>query len=189
MLNWYTYFRLLAYSDARKSELLALKWSDDDFDTSTLNINKTLTRGLNNRIIVQPTKTVNGRRVIDMDYDSMKLLKQWKMYQAQFMLKLGFNTNTPDQHVFANTRNNFYSINVPNDRMRNVQKRNGLKQITVHGLRHTHCSILFSMGASIKDVQARLGHTDIQTTMNIYAHVTKEEKKDTADKFAKFMEN
>ena len=43
--------------------------------------------------------------------------------------------------------------------------------------------------ASIKDVQARLGHTDIQTTMNIYAHVTREEKKDTADKFAKFMEN
>ena len=45
------------------------------------------------------------------------------------------------------------------------------------------------MGASIKDVQARLGHTDIQTTMNIYDHVTKEEKKDTADRFAKFMEN
>lgn len=188
-LNWYTYFRILAYSGARKSEILALKWSDIDFDTSTLNINKTLTRGLNNKIIMQPTKTVNGRRVIDMDSDSMKLLKQCKMHQAQFMLKLGHNTNSPDQLVFSNTRNNFYSINVPNERMRNVQKRNGLKRITVHGLRHTHCSILFSMGASIKDVQARLGHTDIQTTMNIYAHVTKEEKKDTADKFAKFMEN
>ncbi len=74
-LNWYTYFRLLAYSGARKSELVALKWSDIDFDTSTLNISKTLTRGLNNKIIMQPTKTVNGRRVIDMDYDSMKLLK------------------------------------------------------------------------------------------------------------------
>ena len=59
----------------------------------------------------------------------------------------------------------------------------------VHGLRHTHSSILFSMGASIKDVQARLGHTDNQTTMNIYAHVKKEEKKDTANKFAKFLEN
>lgn len=98
-LNWYTYFRILAYSGARKSELLALKWSDIDFDTSTLNINKTLTKGLNNKIIVQPTKTVNGRRVIDMDNDSMRLLKQWKMYQAQFMLKLGFNTNKPDQLV------------------------------------------------------------------------------------------
>lgn len=126
-VNGYTYFRILSYSGARKSEILALKQSDIDLDTSTLNISKTLTRGLNNKIIMQPTKTVNGRRVIDMDYDSMKLLKLWKMYQAQFMLKLGFNTNTHDQNVFANTRNNFYSINVPNDRMRNVQKRNGLK--------------------------------------------------------------
>ncbi|MDN6196454.1 MAG: site-specific integrase [Atopostipes suicloacalis] len=186
--NWYTYFRILAYSGARKSEILALKWSDIDFEDSTININKTLTRGLNNRIIMQPTKTINGRRVIDMDNESMMLLKQWKMQQANFMFKLGFNTKSPDQLVFANTRNNFYSINVPNRRMKNVQKRNGLREITVHGLRHTHCSILFSMGASIKDVQARLGHTDIQTTMNIYAHVTKEEKKDTADHFAKFME-
>ena len=185
--NWYTYFRILAYSGARKSEILALKWIDIDFEENTININKTLTRGLNNRIIVQPTKTVNGRRVIDMDNESMKLLKQWKMQQAQFMFKLGFNTKSSDQLVFSNTRNNFYSINVPNRRMKNVQKRNGLREITVHGLRHTHCSILFSMGASIKDVQARLGHTDIQTTMNIYAHVTKEEKKDTADNFAKFM--
>src|SRR5690625_7495503 len=120
--------------------------------------------------MMQPTKTVNGRRVIDMDYVSMKLLKLWKMYQAQFMLKLGYNTNSPDQLVFSNTRNNFYSINIHNERMRNVQKRNGLKRITVHGLRHTHCSILFSMGASIRDDQTRLGRTDIKTTINIYAH-------------------
>jgi len=66
-VNRCTYFRILSYSGARKSEILALKWSDIDFDTSTLNISKTLTRGLNNKIIMQPTKTVNGRRVIDMD--------------------------------------------------------------------------------------------------------------------------
>src|SRR5690625_5881249 len=133
-INLYTYIKILSYSGARKSEILAFKWSDIDFDTFTLNINKTLTSGLNNKIIMQPTKTVNGRRVIDMDYDSMKLLKQWRMHQAQFMLKLGYNTNSPDQLVFSNTRNNFYTINVPNERMRNVQKRNGLKRITVHGL-------------------------------------------------------
>ena len=44
------------------------------------------------------------------------------------------------------------------------------------------------MGACIKDIRNRLGHTNIQATMTIYAHVTKKEKKDTADKFAKFME-
>ena len=48
--------------------------------------------------------------------------------------------------------------------------------MTVHGFRHTHCSLLFEAGVSIKDVQERMGHTDIKTTMNIYAHVTEQRK-------------
>lgn len=140
-------------------------------------------------MIEQPTKTVNGRRIIDMDKETMKIMKQWKLQQAQEMLKYGINTNSDNQLVFCTDKNKYLSINYPNNRMRNVQKRNGLKQITFHGLRHTHCSLLFSVGATIKEVQARLGHTDIQTTMNIYAHVTKEDKQGTANKFAQLMEN
>lgn len=60
-------------------------------------------------------------------------------------------------------------------------------QITPHGFRHTHCSLLFESGASIKEVQERLGHKDIKTTMNIYAHVTPKSIKETGDRFAKFM--
>ncbi|SLM97460.1 site-specific recombinase, phage integrase family [Brachybacterium faecium] len=60
-------------------------------------------------------------------------------------------------------------------------------QITPHGFRHTHCSLLFESGASIKEVQERLGHKDIKTTMNIYAHVTPESIKETDERFATFM--
>ena len=60
-------------------------------------------------------------------------------------------------------------------------------QITPHGFRHTHCSLLFESGASIKEVQERLGYKDIKTTMNIYAHVTQQSVKKTGDRFAKFM--
>lgn len=59
------------------------------------------------------------------------------------MLKYGINTNSDNQLVFCTDKNKYLSINYPNNRMRNVQKRNDLKQITVHGLRHTHCSLLF----------------------------------------------
>lgn len=50
-----------------------------------------------------------------------------------------------------------------------------------------HCSLLFEAGASLKEVQDRLGHSDIQTTMNIYAHVSPEAKEETINKFGNFM--
>lgn len=56
--------------------------------------------------------------------------------------------------------------------LKSIIKENNSKRITPHGFRHTHCSLLFESGASVKEVQVRLGHTDIKTTMDIYTHVT-----------------
>lgn len=70
---------------------------------------------------------------------------------------------------------------------RTSQRRVLMRRITTHGFRHTHCSLLFEAGASIKEVQDRLGHSDIKTTMNIYAHVSKEKKEQTADIFAQYV--
>ena len=64
----------------------------------------------------------------------------------------------------------------PNDLLNRMIAKNKLHRITIHGFRHSHASILFEAGASIKEVQARLGHKEIQTTMNIYTHVTKTAK-------------
>lgn len=61
------------------------------------------------------------------------------------------------------------------------------KRITSHGFRHTHCSLLFEAGATIKEVQERLGHENIQTTMDIYAHVTQKAKDEVTDKFASYI--
>ncbi|WP_230199492.1 tyrosine-type recombinase/integrase [Bacillus testis] len=75
-----------------------------------------------------------------------------------------------------------------NEKLERIYIKNpGLPQINVHAFRHTHASLLFAAGASIKDVQARLGHTDIQTTMDIYTHVTDEAKEKTAEMFQKYM--
>ncbi|WP_230161733.1 tyrosine-type recombinase/integrase [Peribacillus simplex] len=51
------------------------------------------------------------------------------------------------------------------------------KHITPHCFRHTHTSLLIEAGAGVKEIQERLGHSDINTTMNIYAHMTKISKK------------
>lgn len=71
--------------------------------------------------------------------------------------------------------------------MLHVQEKYGLRKISTHGLRHTHCSLLFEAGATIKEVQERLGHSDVKTTMDIYAHVTEKAKDEVAQKFAKYM--
>lgn len=60
------------------------------------------------------------------------------------------------------------------------KKLEGLEDFHFHMLRHTYTSNLLSNGAAPKDVQELLGHTDVSTTMNIYAHATREAKRTSA---------
>lgn len=67
--------------------------------------------------------------------------------------------------------------------MLHVLQKYGLKEIIARGLRHTHFSLLFEASATIKEVQDQLGHRDVQTTMNIYAHVMNNVRAETVHKF------
>ena len=69
----------------------------------------------------------------------------------------------------------------------NIQEKNNLKKITTHGLRHTHATLLFEAGATIKQVQDRLGHNDVKTTMEIYTHITKNAKIEALNKFETYV--
>lgn len=61
--------------------------------------------------------------------------------------------------------------------MYSVQNKYTLKKVSPHGLRHMHCSLLFEAGASIKEVQDRLGHSDVKTTLDIYTRHEKGERR------------
>lgn len=183
----YALFRLLAFSGMRKGEALALTWNDLNFTTNELRINKALSRGKNNQLYVKSTKT-GVARTIKMDDKTMAILKEWKKKQKQDYLILGFNTMQPKQLVFSNEQNEYLQPTKTRKWILHVQQKYNLGAITTHGLRHTHCSLLFEAGASIKEVQDRLGHSDVQTTMNIYAHVTKKAKEEAIQKFASYIE-
>ncbi len=75
----------------------------------------------------------------------------------------------------------------PNDWLYHILEKYGLPKITLHGFRHTDASLLFESGASIKEVQDRLGHKDVKTTINIYAHVTPEKIEETGERFANYV--
>lgn len=184
----YMFFRLLAFSGMRKGETLALQWSDINFMNGTIRINKTVSKGMNNRLLIQSPKTRGSVRTISIDAETMACLKEWRAKQQKRLFMLGYNSMKPNQLVFTNNHNKVLQPTKPTTWLDDIQEKYHLRHITVHGFRHTHCSLLFAAGIPVSDVKERLGHSNIETTLNVYTHVTANQKKMTADKFAKFMD-
>ncbi|HIX01363.1 MAG TPA: site-specific integrase [Candidatus Ligilactobacillus excrementigallinarum] len=182
----YAFFRLLAYSGMRKGEALALKWKDIDFNKNMISINKTVTMVENNKLVIQPPKTLSSKRNLYMDSKTMSVLKEWKNNQAHIYYMNG-KSALEDRLVFSNKSGAILHPTRPNNWMHQLSKKYGLKYISCHGFRHTHASILFQAGATIKEVQDRLGHADAKTTLNIYTHVTQKEQNETVIKFANYL--
>lgn len=173
----YVYFRLLAFTGIRKSESFALEWSDIDFADQTLNINKAVSRTATG-LHIQTPKTPSSIRRISLDDKTIELLKSYR------------ENHTEHELIFCSENGGILSPAKPRKwyliAMNNLP--NKFKRISIHGFRHTHASLLFESGASIKDVQSRLGHSDIQTTMNIYTHVTKHAREKLANQFNDYID-
>lgn len=130
-------FRLLAFTGLRKSELLALQWSDINFDTMQLSVTKTLARGNGGRLIVQTPKTAKSERTISLDQQSVNLLSEWKIFRMEFFMKKGFRKVSPHakEFVFVDDLGDLYDIDYPNRLLNDLIKKYNLKKITPHGFR------------------------------------------------------
>lgn len=184
-LKKHAVFRLLAFSGMRKGEVFALNWKDIDFNTFEIRITKAVKRG-ESGLYLGTTK--NGKpRTIKLDQETIDVLKLWRIEQDKHFAAKKISTKTKKQLVFPNIYNVLQDPNKTVLWLSNLLKKHDLEYITTHGLRHTHCSLLFEAGASIKEVQYRLGHNDVKTTLEIYAHVTRKTKAGTIDKFTTFL--
>ena len=185
-LKKYALFRLLAYSGMRIGECLALTWHDLDYKNNTIAINKTLAR-TNNGIKIQTPKTKASNRVISLDNETIQVLKMWQFEQRKQLLKVGINAMDSKQLIFSNGKNSFIIVPTVRLAIKQIAKKAGIHSITTHGFRHTHATLLFASGLDIKQVQARLGHSNVQTTLNIYTHAMKEKQDKIGDEFAKYI--
>ncbi|MFW5437080.1 tyrosine-type recombinase/integrase [Paenibacillus apiarius] len=181
----YVMFHLLIYTGGRKGEVLALHEPDIDFKNKTLILNKTLYQE-NNAYTFQTPKTASSRRSISLDEVTFKLLRKWITSEKERLLELGQKWSEK-QLLFSRQDGTPLRLAYPNDKLKEIIRKHNMHEITVHGLRHTHASLLFEAGASIKEVQERLGHSDSKMTMDIYTHVTKAVKEKTATLFGEFM--
>ncbi|MFZ2354117.1 tyrosine-type recombinase/integrase [Paucilactobacillus nenjiangensis] len=182
----FTAFRLLAFGGLRRAELLALTWGDINLNDKTVRINKNLAQGKKGRLLLQAPKTKKSRRTIILDDKTISILKSWKKSQRKQLLKLGINSMNKEQLLFPNRFNRHKVLNQPGKWLAKIIKDNDLTKITVHGFRHSHCSLLFSAGATIKEVQDRLGHERPDITLNIYTHVSEKQNIEAVEKLAKY---
>jgi len=176
-------FNLAIGCGLRSGEARALTLSDVDLKTNIIDINKQLTMGYdaNNKKIevIANTKTIGSYRKVaapDFVIDSIKeLIKTIDILPSNGFL---FCYKTKSKPM---TRQNL------NTKLKNILKRNNLKVITYHDLRHLQASMLIHSGADIQSVSKRLGHNQVSTTLDIYTHSLDNTDKKIVDNLEKYL--
>lgn len=157
-INWDWLILLIAKTGMRFSEALALTPKDFDFTHQTLSISKTWNYKGDGGFL--PTKNKSSIRKIQLDWQTVvqfsALLKKCDPDKPFFVLK---------DHVYNSTINDILARHC---------KKVKLPIIAVHGLRHTHASLLLFAGVSIASVARRLGHASMTTTQKTYLHIIQE---------------
>lgn len=177
---------LMAYTGLRQGEALALKWSDIDFENKKITVDKTAVR-IKEKQTLQTPKTKNSKRVISIDPTTLSILKSWKKDQIKIYFKNGKHFEGDDNFIFTNQRAEWVHIHNFIRYFKRFIADHKLKQITPHGLRHTHASLLFSAGVEPKNISDRLGHSTVQITLDLYTHITEEQRTDTVEKLLEYM--
>ncbi|MIV58346.1 site-specific integrase, partial [Listeria monocytogenes] len=134
-------------------------------------------------------KTRHSKRSVSLDENTIVILKHWQKRQKEYLLQFGHKTNESNQLVFSSTDNSFIQLSKPRTWMLQTINKNSLREITIHGFRHTHATLLLEAGVEPKTISERLGHSSIQITLDLYSHVTEQMEKKVPDIFSKVMEN
>lgn len=162
----YSLLLLALVSGMRFEELVGLTRKDFDFINNTISVNKTWGYKKNSPKGFGPTKNEQSIRTIKIDHKTMNHFKKLFSSLPSNIHQLVFYSPSSKYQVISNTN--------ANKLLKKLLEELNIPAITVHGLRHTHGSILLYKKTSIHYVSERLGHGDIETTLKVYTHVLKE---------------
>lgn len=159
-------FTILFWTGLRIGELLALTWEDIDLEKKTLRVNKSYQR-LNKKDLITAPKTPKSNRVIFIPQFLVDDLRDYhdSLYAPQ-----------PQDRVLPVTKSTLEKD------MKRGCKLSGVKKIRIHDLRHSHASLLAELKLTPNEAAERLGHENIETTLNIYSHVYPEKQEKLAER-------
>ena len=163
--QYYYAYEVLYWCGLREGEMLALTLRDIDLSQGIINVSKTYQR-LKGKDIISTPKTPSSVRKVSMPAFLCDELKEYidMLYEPQ-----------ADQRIFMITKSNLTK------NFHNLSREAGLKRITVHGLRHSHVSLLINKKYDIFEVSKRIGHKSIKTRQDIYGHLFDEVQRTIAN--------
>ena len=156
----------------RRSEVIGLKWSAVDFEKKTITINHTITQSKGKLVIRDKTKTKSSKRTLPLEPIVESFLLELKEKQKENKKLCGNSYNKEWlEYICVDDGGNLIRPDYVTETFLKLLKKKNLKLIRFHDLRHSVASILLKNGANMKEIQAWLGHSNYNTTANLYAHL------------------
>lgn len=168
-IKYQAFFILAIYGGFRRGEILGLEWSDLDFDSCMIKIRRTSQYLKEKGIFTDTTKTTQSQRALKLPAAVFDVLRQHRAEQAMERLSLGDQWHDT-QRLFVNDFGELMHPNTPYHWLKEFCEKTGQRFLGVHQFRHLNATLLINSGTDVRTVSAALGHSQVTTTLNIYAH-------------------
>lgn len=181
--QWKLFFHIAIMGGFRRGEMLALTWRDIDMENGFISIDKAIAKTRNGQKVKDP-KTRAGNRLVAMPSEIFVMLDTWKTEMIQIRERLGAYwkgqalDNFADQFVFIQYNGEMMNLDTPSHKLKEIiQAYNKtapdplkLPEIRLHDLRHTNATILIANNVDVETIAQRLGHSQVNITLNRYGH-------------------
>ena len=162
-------WRVAAMTGLRRSELVGLSWGDVDLDKGELSV-RTAVVQVDGIPVVKGPKTARSRRVVELDRQTVAILRQWRVTQLEERLRAG-SAWQAGEWAFTDELGCRLRPDGITYRLQKLCRTAGLPVTTIRGLRHAHATAMLAAGVHPRIAQERLGHASITTTLQTYSAV------------------
>ncbi len=163
----------------RRGELLALRWSEVDFERGRLVVLRSVDFMAGHGYVEGKPKTAAGKRTIDLPAFLVEILRRHRARQEELRAKAEHWENR--DLVFPNLSGGYLHPNHMGEAFRKLLQDAGLPPMHFHDLRHSAATILLAQGVNVKVVSELLGHSDIAITLRVYGHLLPSMQGDAVD--------
>lgn len=164
---------LLLYSGLRRGELCGLEWSDVNLDSCMIHVARASQYQKGRGITEVPTKNASSERAIKIPHVMADVLREYKTWWMEYRLSVGDRWQDKDGRLFVQDDGEPINPDTINFWLNRFTKTHDLPHLNPHALRHTFATLQIAAGVDLRTLQARTGHAQASTLVNIYSHALK----------------